>query len=296
MRMGDRQEWTILKLLDWTTRHLFRKGFENPRLNTEILLGHALGMNRVDLYLNFDQPLSPKELSSFKSHLKKRLKNFPLQYITGHAQFMSHELMVNPDVSIPRPETEVLVESIVDRLKGYQDGSLVMVDLGTGCGNIAISLAKEFPGSRIYATDISPKAIAVARENAQLNGVADVIDFVIGDLFEPLRGLDLEGRVDLLVSNPPYIPQGEMDHLPAEVRLFEPPLALNGGEGGMDFHRRIIAGGPIYLKPGALLALEVGTNQARVVKSLILETGDFRTVEIIKDYAGIERVVIGEKS
>lgn len=295
--MADEQGWTVLKVLDWTTYHLLEKGFQNPRLNAEILLGHTLGMGRVELYLNFDRPLSSSELSTFKSHLKKRLKHFPLQYITGRTQFMSGEFIVRPGVFIPRPETEMLVERVVTRLKQHsrEGQSLVVVDLGTGCGNIAVSLARVFPKARIYATDVSPEAIAVAQENAVLNGVTEAIEFLVGDMFKPLEQLGLEGEVNLLVSNPPYIPRGEIDHLPDEVRLFEPRVALDGGRDGMDFHRRIVTEAPRFLKSGALLALEVGEGQAQGVQSLLLRMGVFHPIEVIRDYAGTERVVIGEK-
>ena len=296
--MAHEPGWTVLRALDWATQELARQGFESPRLEAEVLLGHTLGMGRVDLYLHFDRPLTPQELSAFKSHLAKRLEHFPLQYITGRTQFMSSELLVCPGVFIPRPETEVLVEEVIVRLRRRSEGEapLVIVDLGTGCGNIAISLAREFPQARVYAVDVSPEAVAIARENAVRNGVAGSIHFLVGDLFEPLKGRGLEGGVDLLVSNPPYIPRGEMGSLPPEVGLFEPREALDGGQDGMDFHRRIVAQAPDFKNPGAWLALEVGEGQAQRARSMLLSDGKFRGVEVIKDYAGIERVVIGERA
>ncbi len=285
--------WTIIELLNWTSDYLAGKGFDHPRLNAELLLGYTLGLRRIELYLQYDRPLLPEELDRFKTALKKRLKYTPIQYITGKTEFMSLPFVVSPSVCIPRPETETLVETVARRLKGNQS-TLRVADIGTGCGNIAVSLSRQIENIFIYAIDISPQALEIARENAVLNKVEEKIEFIQGDLLSPLG--TLSGELDAVVSNPPYVKHGELNLLPKEVKDYEPIAALDGGQDGVKFHRLIISQVAPLLKNNALLALEVGDGQADQVCEIIENIHLFRKIEKVKDLNGIERVVLAEKS
>ena len=234
------KSWTIKELLLVTADYLKKKDIDSPRLTSEILLAHQLDIDRVTLYLNFDQPLTEKELSGYRTLIKRRIKHEPLQYITGTQEFWSLDFVVNSQVLIPRPETELLVELAIERLKALPDlGNHLpnIVDLGTGCGAIAISLAKEIGKTKIWATDISLAAIDIARINAEKHGVSEKIEYTQGDLWQPLEGKG--ATFDLIVSNPPYVSSEEYEDLPPEVRSYEPRLALDGGEGGFYFIREI---------------------------------------------------------
>lgn len=278
----------IMPLLKKAQGYLSMKGIENPRLTAEALLAHCLGLKRIDLYLNYDRPLNEGELSTYRSLLSRRARHYPLQYLTGWVEFYSSRFLVAEGVFIPRPETEVLVE----RVKKAIEGEAMVADIGTGCGVIAISLAKILPLARFYASDISEDALKVAKENAVKNGVEERITFLSGDLLAPLKGL--EGKLDAVVSNPPYIPQDELGNLPDEVRLYEPKAAIDGGKGGTEIQERIIAEAWPYLREGGILALEVGDLQSKRVSSLMEER--YSRIEDFPDLNGIERVVMGRKA
>lgn len=260
------------------------KGLASPRFEAEMLLCHALRLDRLGLYLHHDRPLCPEELARFKPLLLKRAKGFPLQYILGEAEFFGITLRVRPPVFIPRPETEVLVEAVLERLK--EDDFPLVADVGTGSGNIAIALAKNIE-ARIFATEVSQEALSLARENAQISGVSSKISFLSGDLLSPLRGL---GPLDAVVSNPPYIPTGDLADLPQEVK-HEDWRALDGGEDGTCFHRRLAAESREFLRPGGLLAMEVGHGQAQRVAE-VLEGYGWEGIEVLEDLSGTERVVL----
>jgi len=281
----------VLELLRWATGYLEGKGVTSPRLEAEVLLGHALDLNRLGLYLHHDRPLCPEELARFKPLLLKRAKGFPLQYILGETEFFGVTIRIRPPVFIPRPETEVLVEAVLERLKG--EDSPLIADVGTGSGNVAIALAKNLKGARIFATEISPAALSLAQENAYVSDVSSRIDFLLGDLLSPLRSLKLPGGLDAVVSNPPYIPTGDLPGLPQEVR-YEDRRALDGGEEGTCFHRRLAAESREFLRPGGLLAMEVGDGQAEMVAE-ILEGYGWDKVEVLEDLSGTERVVTARK-
>jgi release factor glutamine methyltransferase len=279
--------------LDWAVGSL--KDIENPRGNAEILLEEILNLEKTELYLNSEEFLPQKKFPLFKKFVERRAQHFPLQYILGKSDFMGLEFMVNEKVMIPRPETEILVEKILEevhqRASGYQP--LTIVDLGTGCGNIAIGLAKNIPRCRVYALDISREALKVARKNARRHNLNGEIIFLEGDLFNPFRRLKREA--DIIVSNPPYIASDDFERLPPEVK-FEPRLALDGGEGGLDFYERIITRAPRCLKKGGFLALEIGINQASQICNLIRTRKEFSDPEVIKDYGGIKRIILTRKS
>jgi len=287
--------WTVLGILNSSKDYLSAKGFENARLESEILLAHALSRTRIELYLEHDRQMSEGEIARFKALLKRRLAGEPVQYVTGSAAFMFGDFRVDRSVLIPRPETEALVESALAVLRDRAacDRPLTLADVGTGSGVIAVTLASKLPGATVYASDIDESIVDVARGNAERAGVADRIRFLIGSLFEPYGEEGLEGTLDAVVSNPPYVPSGDLGALPREVRDFEPTAALDGGEDGLDYLRAIAHDGPRFLAPGGILAVEIGERQAEAVAGLMGES--LEGVEVRRDYAGRERIVLGTK-
>ncbi len=289
---GKKEVWTVLGLIQRTTEYLGEKGIDTARLDTELLLAFALETDRTHLYMNFDQPLNEDELSRFRALVKRRALHEPLQYITGQQEFWSMNFKVSPAVLIPRPETELLVEEGAKEIKKTFPGvkNLKILDLGTGSGALALTLAKEIEGSHVTGVDLSAEAILLARENAEVNGLASAITLFEGDLFAPVKGKQFH----LIVSNPPYIPHADLEGLQPEVSEFEPLAALDGGADGLDFYRRIIPESITYLHPGGWLMVEHGEGQSESVSSLYEETERFDPVESIKDLAGIRRIVKGK--
>lgn len=277
--------WTIGGILNWTRQYFSDKGVENPRLDAEVLLSRILGLDRVHLYVRFDQPLEHTELAAFREFVKRRAMRFPVAYITGSKEFMGLDFAVNPAVLIPRPDTEILVEGAVDLLRDRERPQIL--DLGTGSGAIIVSTLTKLPGAQGTAVDISAEALAVAKTNAERHAVADRLIIRQGDLFEPVSG----ETYDAILSNPPYIPDGEIAGLEPEVQR-EPHLALAGGTDGLDYYRRIISAGPQHVKPGGFIAVEVGINQAQAVAAIADASGALKIQATLKDYAGIERVVV----
>ncbi len=314
--------WRLVDALEWGSKYLEEQGIEGPRLEARLFLEDVLNRGQDYLYLNSEELLSAESLSSFRNLVERRKERIPWQYLIGHSEFMSWDFLVNEEVMIPRPETELLVEAALEKVESLKlkvescdsdDAQLwTIVDLGTGCGNIAITLAKILP-AQVYALDISEAALRVARMNAKRLEVEKAITFFSGDIFAlreleglssiqendfPASGLilkDLKGRVDLVISNPPYIVTDELDELQPEVSRFEPRQALDGGEDGLKFYPSLIEEAVILLRPGGYLALEMGINQAEAVKQLVIKRNQFHCPEIIKDYSGIERVIIAEK-
>jgi len=270
------------------------KGIINSERETEILLSYSLEMSRSEIYLNSNRVLKNIEKKQLEKKIQKRIDKMPLQYITEHQEFMGMDFLVERGVLIPRPETEILVEEVIKRLKNYKyPNSLKVVDLGTGTGIIAISIAKFIDDIIIYATDISKKSLQVALKNTQKHDCKDKIIFLQGDLFEPFIGRIEENSLDGIISNPPYIDSYNFKSLPPEIKNNEPKIALSGGIDGLDYYRKITRKSPQYLKKNGFLALEVGLNQSKIVKEIIIKDTNFnQNIEIIKDYLGIERVVI----
>jgi len=282
---------TILEALHSTTEVFWKKDIESPRIEAELLLGHILNLKRTKLYLNSQKVLTSEEEGKLQKLIKERLSGKPLQYILGEVEFYDLEFKIDSRALIPRPETEILVLKVLEHFKKEKRESdfLKIVDVGTGSGNIAIALASNLKNSFVCATDLSSDALTLARDNAKINKIEDRIEFLCGDLLTPLRGKNLEGKIDAIVSNPPYVQKEEKEILPREVKDYEPEIALFPEEG---LYRRIIEQSSIYMKKeGGILALETGYNQAQVVKNLVEAKGDFSSIEIIKDLAGIERVV-----
>ncbi|EFR40937.1 protein-(glutamine-N5) methyltransferase, release factor-specific [Selenomonas sp. oral taxon 137 str. F0430] len=290
--MAERELWTIRRLLTWTTDFFKTRDIESPRLDAEVLLAAVLGKDRMYLYVHFDEPLEPAELSTFRSYVKERGAHTPMAYVLGRREFMGLEFCVTRDTLIPRPDTEILVQTAVDFLRARRAAgadAMSIADLGTGTGAIALSVLYHADVSdlRADAVDISPGAAAVARENAAQLGLAERCSVREGDLLAPLAGR----TYDMIVSNPPYIPAGDIAELMTDVRAYEPHLALDGGADGLDFYRRMMADAPAMLKEGGAIAVEVGIGQAADVAALAERHPRIVRTETKKDLAGIERVV-----
>ena len=283
------ESWTILRMILWSAEYLKNKGVETGRLDAEWLLAAALGVDRLQLYLKYDRPLSSEEREAFKPLLRRRAGREPLQYIIGRTGFRELELKTDPRVLIPRPETEVLVQEVLDWASA---GAESVWDMGTGAGAVALSLAVEGTWTRVVATDVSPEALSVAADNAERYDLGGHVEFREGSLFEPLE----EGeRFDVIVSNPPYIAEGEKGELQPEVRDWEPPEALFAGEDGLDVIRQLVAGAPKHLLSGGLLALECGLGQAEGIAADVQATGAFGAVRIRADLTGRPRFVTAER-
>jgi release factor glutamine methyltransferase len=266
-------------------------GITSARLDAEVLMGHVLGLTREQLLAAADFALSEVQLRQYRELLQRRVEREPIAYITGRQEFWSLEFRVLPDVLIPRPESERLVEIALALARELpQFHRLQVLDIGTGSGAIAVSLAKELPAAGIRATDISPAALDIARRNATYNGVAARVRFLHGDLFDALG--ELAGRFDLIVSNPPYIRSAEIDALEPEVSRWEPRGALDGGADGLDFYRRIARQARDYLAPNGAVAVEVGADMGKKVSGLFTAAGYYTDVAIVQDYAGRDRVVV----
>jgi release factor glutamine methyltransferase len=281
------ETWTVRRLLEWTEDFLRKKGFESPRLEAQILLAHALGCKKIDLYVRHDEEPAEDRRTAFRETIKKRAEGMPVAYLVGHREFYSLEFAVSPAVLIPRPETETLVMEALRRLKPLE--SPRVLDLGTGSGAIAVAIARQHKTARITAVDVSSAALAVAASNAQRHGVADRITFLEGDLFVPVAG----ETFDLIVSNPPYIADAELASLDVGVREFEPRAALAGGPDGLDFYRRIAADVPNYLAAGGAILVEIGATQEAAVRDLFAARLDPDTS--FKDSAGRPRVVTAKR-
>jgi len=258
----------------------------------ELLFTNILNCSRHSLYLDKDIFLDKAKSSFVSSALRRMIQGEPIQYILGRTEFMGLEFKVTPDVFIPRPETEILVEKAVEIARNSDPGVRSILDIGTGSGCIAVSLAKFLPNIILTATDISHKAIETAQSNALLNNVADKIKLIYSDLFTSYELLIR--NYDIIVSNPPYIPAAEIEELQPEVK-YEPRAALDGGKDGLDFYRRIIDKAPSYLKENGFLIMEIGFNQREAIKNIFQKSGYFQIIELIKDYNNIDRVVIAKK-
>lgn len=283
--------WTVGKIIDWTTGHLRKHGSDSPRLEAEILLAHARGCPRIQLYVQYNELLTDDQRTVMRDLVKRRAQAEPVAYLVGHREFFALDFRVSPDVLIPRPETETLVLQLIAAAKSRPNARLL--DVGTGSGCIAVAAAVNVPGAQLTAIDISSRALDVAQENATRHAVAERIRFLAGDLFSPLSSQD---QFDLVVSNPPYVADGEMATLPADIRLHEPPLALQAGPRGLDVITRLIAGAPAHLAAGGVLLIEISPEQSAAVCLLIQESGQFEPARTIKDSSGKERVVTASRT
>ncbi|MBP2639186.1 MAG: prmC [Firmicutes bacterium] len=282
------EQWTIEKLIAWTKQYFSARGIDTPRLDAEVLLSRILGKDRTYLYVHYDQPLEAEELAKYRQAVKRRAERQPVAYITGHKEFMGLDFVVNPAVLIPRPDTEILAEAALERLTApTAPAAPALLDVGTGSGALIVSLLAKLPAATGTAVDISEMALEVAAANARRQKVDDRLTLLKSDLFSALG----DRRFDAIVSNPPYIPTLEIAGLEPEVR-YEPVMALDGGQDGLNCYRRLLAGCPKHLEAGGFMAVEVGEGQAQAVAALAANLDGLAVSEIRKDYAGIERVVI----
>ncbi len=258
---------------------------------TELLFTEILNCDRLSLYLNKDMVLDKDKSTFISSVLKRRLKAEPIQYILGKTEFMGLEFKVNKDVFIPRPETEILVETAIKSVSSVKRQASSVLDLGTGSGCIAISLAKFLSDVKIIATDISQETIKISKYNARLNNVTDKIRFIYSDLFTDY-GLRITGY-DIIVCNPPYIPTEEIEGLQPEIK-YEPRIALDGGSDGLDFYRRIVTCAPNYLNKCGFLIMEMGFGQREPIENIFQKSGKFEIIEVVGDYSNIERVIVAK--
>jgi release factor glutamine methyltransferase len=256
--------------------------------DVELLLCEILKCKKMDLYMNSRNTIPQEQIDAFNSYIARRLKREPVAYILGKKGFLDYEVLVDRNVLIPRPETELLVETCFDMIKKDVKGYEIL-DLCTGSGVIAVGVARKYPFVKMTASDISKKALQTAKKNAEKYKVANNIKFLQSDLF---RGLDKEKKFHLIISNPPYVAREEMKSLMDDVRLFEPKEALDGGKEGLKFYREIIKRAPYYLNTGGFLALEAGYNQAGMLKTMFMESGKFDIIKTVRDYAMIDRIII----
>lgn len=277
--------WTVASVLKWATDDFRTRGIENPRLDAEVLLAFALGVPRTQLFIDLPKPLDPKELAAFRELVKRRRAREPVAYLRGHREFYGRDFRVDARVLVPRPDTECLVDVALSRTQ-HVSLSMRALDLCTGSGCVAITLARERPTSSVLATDTSEDALAVARDNALRLGAYNVA-FMRADLFDGVGG-----SFDVITANPPYIASAEVETLSPDIVRFEPRLALDGGADGLELVRRIVEGAPDRLVAGGALAIEVGAGQAPLVSELFEKRG-FSEVARARDYARIERVVHG---
>jgi release factor glutamine methyltransferase len=285
--------WTIKALLDWTTDFLAKKGPAPAaaRLEAQILLAHVLKCKKVDLLVRYDEQPAEAERTAFRELIKRRVDAWPVAYLVGFREFYLLPFEVSPAVLIPRPDTETLVTEALGLLKRLP--APAVLDLATGSGCIAVSLAHQKKDARVTATDVSPDALDVAKRNAERNGVADRLDFRQGDLF---AAVPAGATFDLVVSNPPYVTPGELAALAPDVRDHEPRLALDGGPDGLAFYRRIAAGVGPLLKPGGWLLLEIGATQDEAVRTILGERPELEVGKTAKDAGGLPRVVAAKKN
>jgi|ERR1017187_6704691 release factor glutamine methyltransferase len=308
---------TVLEAIQKSAEFLAKKGVESPRLQTELLLAHLLKLPRMKLYLNFERVLTPAETDALREFIKRRGQREPLQHITGSTSFCGFEIAVNRHALVPRPETELLAESGWQFLSTLNLQPSTALDFGTGTGCIAIALAAKCPSAKIVATDVSPDALALAKENAGRNNVAERIEFLQGDGFAALQNESEGGaprrpdspkeewgsrssplrkmEFDLIISNPPYIPSAEIATLQSEVRDFDPRGALDGGADGLDFYRKLAMESKPFLKPGGKIMLEFGDGQADAIRK-IFENEKWIVEAVKEDYSQRERFLIAKSS
>lgn len=287
------KQWTIGSLVKWATDDFRARGIENPRLDAELIVAHVLGIDRTRVIIESLRPLEGAELGQLRELVKRRRSREPIAYLRGSREFYGLTFKVDGRVLVPRPDTEALVETALER-SARVSLSMRLLDLCTGTGCVAIAIARQRPTARVTATDISPDALAVARENAYRLGAYNVA-LVESDLYASLGpALAQVVRYDVITANPPYIASAEIAELMPDVRDFEPRLALDGGMDGLDLVRRILDGAPDRLDEEGVLAMEIGAGQAPLVRALFEERG-FRDIEVARDYAKIERVVSGKR-
>lgn len=283
------KENTIAQQLKLATEKLKAAGIDNARLDAEVLLAYVLNSRRLALYVHVAKVLTDEQITRYHNLIKRRLERIPVAYLTGHKEFMGLNFAVTPDVLIPRPDTEVLAQGVIENLYSFKR-AIKIADLGTGSGAICVSILKFVENVTAEAVDISKKALEIAQFNAQKFNVEDRINFHVGNLFEPLEGQIFE----VIVSNPPYVSAEDFKNIQPEIKN-EPKIAFDGGIDGLNFYRKIIKDAPKFLAEDGFLAMELGLNHAEPVRNLLEENGNFSYIQIWKDLAGIERVIAAWK-
>jgi len=290
------ETWTVRRLLEWTTPFFSRKEVDSPRLSAELLLAHVLKVPRIKLYTDYERILGEGDLTQYRALVQRAVEHEPIAYLTGIAHFFNLEFEVNRDVLIPRPDTETLVENVLQLVRN-QSGLEAprILDLCTGSGSIAIALATRLKHATVIASDISGKAVAVAKRNAEKLGVADRVAVEEGDLYQALAGKVDVQPFDLIVANPPYIATSQMASLPRNVREYEPVAALEGGMDGLMVHRRILEGAGERLVSGGRVFLEIAFDQGPRAMEMMARFAAFEEARVLKDYGGRDRVLTAKK-
>jgi release factor glutamine methyltransferase len=290
------QTWTVRRLLEWTGPFFTRKDVDAPRLAAELLLAHVLKVPRIRLYTDYERALGERELAAYRALVQRAAEHEPIAYLTGTAHFFNLEFEVNRDVLIPRPETETLVENVLQLARNRPGMEAPRVlDLCTGSGCIAGAIAKHLKGATVVATDISAAAVAVARRNMERLGLADRVVVEQGDLYEALKKMVDAQPFQLIVGNPPYIPAGEIGKLERNVREYEPVAALDGGPDGLAVHRRILEGAAERLVAEGRVYLEIGFDQEELARRVAGDFGALEDVQVLKDYGGRARVLTAKR-
>ena len=279
-------------MLEWTGAFFTRKAVDAPRLSAELLLAHVLGVPRIKLYTDYERPLAEKDLTAFRGLVKRAGEQEPIAYLTGKGHFFSLEFVVGPGVLIPRPDTETLVENVLQAARNTPGmDSPRVLDLCTGSGCIACVIAHRIKAAHVTAIDLSPAAVAIARANVDRLGLADRVTVLEGDLYEPLKDVIDAAPFNAIVANPPYVPSAQIAGLDRNVRDYEPHLALDGGPDGLAIHRRILEHAAYRLVPGGQVYLEIQFDQADAARALLADHPEFDAVRILKDYGGKDRVL-----
>lgn len=295
--MADGGTWTVRRILEWTAAFFTRKKVDSPRLSAELLLSHVLSVPRIKLYTDYDRTLSEPELAAYRALVTRAAEQEPIAYLTGKAHFFNLELAITRDVLIPRPDTETLVENVLQLCRNQSGLEAPRVlDLCTGSGCIAAAIAYHLKSAVVTATDISPAAVAVARQNMERLGLAGRVLVEEGDLFEPLKRMADVQPFNLIVANPPYIATGDLRTLDRSVRDYEPIGALDGGPDGLALHRRILADAAPRLLPGGRVFLEIAFDQGELAAQVASQYESFEDVRILKDYGGRDRVLTVTKA
>ena len=295
--MAEGGTWTVRRLLEWTTGFFKRKEIDPARLSAELLLAHVLNVARIKLYTDYERVLSEKNLAAFRELVRRASEQEPIAYLTGKAHFFNLEFDVNRDVLIPRPDTETLVEHVLQLARNQAGFEAPRVlDLCTGSGCIAAAIAFHLKSAIVTATEISPAAVAIARKNIDRLGLTGRVVVEEGDLFEPLSRMVEAQPFNLIVSNPPYIPNGQIETLDRSVKDYEPIQALDGGLDGLAFHRRILSEAPNRLLPGGRIYLEIAFDQGPQALSLAEEHATLDDVRILKDFGRRDRVLTARRA
>jgi release factor glutamine methyltransferase len=292
----DHEAPHVFEAVDWAVELLSSSGIDDARIDAEVLLGFITGRDRAQLYARFREKLDPAHWHSYRTLVQRRAGREPLAYIVGTKEFMSLEFEVTRDVLIPRPETELLAEFAIkflrERVGEAPTAPQTVLDIGTGSGCLAVTIAKHVPEAFVYASDISEAALAVAARNANRHGVAERVRFRCGDLYNAFAQDELQGKVSLVVSNPPYVSRAELDDLQPEIRDFEPEFAYLSREENLAFHRLLVDKGGGFLGDSGVMCIEIGFRQAAKVREIVLSEGRYAVVDTLIDPAGIERAVV----